>query len=304
MNENVVETTELTKQYGNRLAVDRVSMTVKRGEVYGFLGPNGAGKTTTLRMMLGLIRPSSGSATVLGQPAGKAVVTESIGALIEGPGFYPYLSGRDNLRVMARYRGLPDSVADEALERVDLADRGGDKFKSYSLGMKQRLGVGSALMGEPELIVLDEPTNGLDPAGMADMRQLIVDLARAGQTVLLSSHLLDEVQEICNRVGVINHGVLLQESTVAALRGGVSLSVRGLPVDRALAVAMRIAGDDGVRLDGDRLLLALSPDCAPDLTRALVADGIDVHEVSVVERRLEEAFFEMTATHNDMEKAS
>jgi ABC-2 type transport system ATP-binding protein len=304
MNENVVETTELTKQYGDRLAVDQVNMTVKRGEVYGFLGPNGAGKTTTLRMMLGLIRPTSGSATVLGQPAGEAVVTESIGALIEGPGFYPYLSGRDNLRVMARYRGLPDSIADEALDRVDLADRGGDKFKSYSLGMKQRLGVGSALMGEPELIVLDEPTNGLDPAGMADMRQLIVDLARGGQTVLLSSHLLDEVQEICNRVGVINHGVLLQESTVADLRGGVSLSVRALPVDRALAVAMRIAGDDGVRLDGDRLLLALSPDRAPDLTRALVAEGIDVHEVSVVERTLEEAFFEMTGTRNVLENVS
>ena len=137
------------------------------------------------------------------------------------------------------------------------------------------------------------------------MRKLIVELARGGQTVLLSSHLLDEVQEICDRVGVINHGVLLQESTVAALRGGVSLSVRGFPVDKALAVAMRIAGDDGVRLDGERLLLDLAPDRAPDLTRALVADGIDVHEVSVVERRLEEAFFEMTRNrHNDWEKVS
>ena len=290
----VVETHELTKRYGDRLAADRVSMTVRRGEVYGFLGPNGAGKTTTLRMILGLVRPTSGSARVLGGPAGTTEATARIGALIEGPGFYPYLSGRDNLRVMTRYRGLPESAAEEALARVDLADRGGDKFKSYSLGMKQRLGVASALMGEPDVIVLDEPTNGLDPAGMQDMRRLIVDLARGGQTVLLSSHLLDEVQEICDRVGVINNGVLLEESTVADLRGGASLAVRGDPLDRVIAVAMRMAGDDGVHVDGERLLLDLTPDRAPELVRELVAAGVQVHEVHSVERNLEEVFFEMT----------
>jgi ABC-2 type transport system ATP-binding protein len=287
MNEMVVETHELTKKYGDRLAVDRVSMTVRRGEVYGFLGPNGAGKTTTLRMMLGLIRATSGSAH---RPA-----IERIGALIEGPGFYPFLSGRDNLRVMARYRGLSESVADEALARVDLADRGDDKFKAYSLGMKQRLGVASALMGEPELIVLDEPTNGLDPAGMADMRALIVSLARGGQTVLLSSHLLAEVQEICDRVGVINNGRLLRESTVAELRGGTTLRVRGVPLEQALATAMRLAGDDGVHVEGGELHLSLPADRAPDVIRALVTDGVDVHEVTARERSLEEVFFEMTA---------
>src|SRR4029079_5172007 len=235
------------------------------GEVYGFLGPNGAGKTTTLRMILGLIRPTSGSAVVLGQAAGTAEAIARIGALVEGPGFYPYLSGRDNLRVMARYRGLPESDADQALERVDLSARGADKFKSYSLGMKQRLGVASALMGDPDLVVLDEPTNGLDPAGMLDMRTLIVDLARSGQTVLLSSHLLDEVQEICDRVGVINNGELLMEATVSELRGGASLAVRGLPVDRAIAIATGVAGDDGVHVDGDRMLVHLEPDHAPEL---------------------------------------
>ena len=290
----VVRTLELTKRYGDRLAADRVSMTVRRGEVYGFLGPNGAGKTTTLRMILGLIRPTSGSAQVLGRPAGTAGVTERIGALIEGPGFYPYLSGRDNLRVMTRYRGLPEAVADEVLERVDLADRGGDKFKSYSLGMKQRLGVASALMGDPDVIVLDEPTNGLDPAGMQDMRRLIVELARGGQTVLLSSHLLDEVQEICDRVGVINNGVLLNESTVKELRGAASLAVRGEPVDRALAVAMSVAGDDRVRVDGDRVQLDLAAERAPELVRRLVAAEVSVLEVRSVERTLEEVFFEMT----------
>ena len=294
MDEHVVETHGLTKRYGDRLAVDAVDMRVRRGEVYGFLGPNGAGKTTTLRLMLGLIRPTAGTATVLGRPAGRPDVTARVGALVEGPGFYPYLSGLDNLRVMARYRGLPESAAIGALARVDLADRGDDRFKSYSLGMKQRLGVASALMGEPELIVLDEPTNGLDPAGMADMRSLIVDLARGGQTVLLSSHLLDEVQEICDRVGVINKGRLLRESTVADLRGGASLVVRGHPVEDTLAVAMEIAGEDAVQLDGNDVLLDVTPERAPDLTRALVARGVDVHQIGSAERTLESVFFEMT----------
>ncbi len=308
----VVATNELTKRYGKgegtRLAVDAVSLTVRRGEVYGFLGPNGAGKTTTLRMVLGLIKPSSGSATVLGRPAGGPEVTERVGALIEGPGFYPYLSGRDNLRVMARYRGLSDDAAEIALERVDLAERGNDRFRSYSLGMKQRLGVASALMGEPELIVLDEPTNGLDPAGMQEMRRLIVALAESGTTVVLSSHLLTEVQEICDRVGVINGGRLLRESTVTELRGGTLLRVRATPLDTALAVAMRIAGDDGVRrvgpvengrgpVDGvETLVLNLPPAKAPEVARVLIAEGAEIHEIAPLERSLEEVFFEMTSS--------
>jgi ABC-type multidrug transport system ATPase subunit len=300
MDELVVQTKDLTKRYGNgdsaRLAVDRVSMTVRRGEVYGFLGPNGAGKTTTLRMVLGLIGPTAGSASVLGRPAGVPDVTARIGALIEGPGFFPYLSGRDNLRTMARYRGIPDPVADAALERVDLADRGRDKFKSYSLGMKQRLGVAAALMGDPDVIVLDEPTNGLDPAGMADMRALIVDLARGGQTVLLSSHLLAEVEEICDRVGVIARGRLLVESTVSELRGGRRLRVVATPVDRALAIAMRIAGEDAVELDDDAVLLDVPVEQMPAVVRAFVTEGLDVHEATVSERTLEEVFFEMTDT--------
>ncbi len=304
MNEYAVQTEELTKSYAGRLAVDRLTMTVKRGEVYGFLGPNGAGKTTALRMIIGLVRPSSGSVAVLGGPAGRAQATERTGALIEGPGFYPYLTGRDNLRVMARYGGLPNSAATAALARVDLAERGDDPFKSYSLGMKQRLGVAAALMGEPDLIVLDEPTNGLDPAGMADMRRLIVELARGGQTVLLSSHLLDEVQEICDRIGVIDQGRLLKESTVAEVRGGVTLSVHGLPVERTLAVAERIAGAGRVRLDGGRVLLDVAPTFAPDVTRALVAAGIDVHAVEPIERALESVFLEMTTHTKEPEEVS
>jgi len=296
MDETVVATDRLTKRYGDRRAVDSVSLTVRRGEVYGFLGPNGAGKTTTLRMLLGLVRPSSGRATVLGSAPGSRTAVAGTGALVEGPGFYPYLSGRDNLRVMARYQGLDDAAVDAALERVDLAGRGRDRFRSYSLGMKQRLGVASALLGEPELLVLDEPTNGLDPAGMADMRGLLVEVAAGGQTVVLSSHLLAEVQEICDRVGVISDGRLLAESTVAALRGSAAVLVRADPLDRALAVAMRVAGDDAVAVveDGSALRLEGGAQVVPALTRELVAEDVDVREIRTVERSLEEVFFEMT----------
>jgi ABC-type multidrug transport system ATPase subunit len=274
-------------------------MAVRRGEVYGFLGPNGAGKTTTLRMALGLIRPTSGSATVLGLPAGRPEVTARVGALIEGPGFYPYLTGRDNLRTMARYRGLPDSVADESLERVDLSARGRDRFKTYSLGMKQRLGVASALMGNPDVIVLDEPTNGLDPAGMADMRALIVDLAHGGQTVLLSSHLLAEVEEICDRVGVISAGRLLVESTVSELRGGRRLRIVATPLGRALEVVTRIVGEERVGTDGDAVLLDVPAERTPEVVRDLVTERLDVLEVGMSERTLEDVFFEMTESGLD-----
>ena len=295
MTDTIVHTEHLTKRYGDRLAVDDVNLTVRRGEVYGFLGPNGAGKTTTLRMLLGLIRPTTGTAVVLGAAPGTPAGVRQIGALIEGPGFYPYLSGRDNLRVMARYQGVDEPAVDAVLDRVDLLARGGDKFKAYSLGMKQRLGVASALLGDPGLLVLDEPTNGLDPAGMADMRRLLVELAAQGQTVLLSSHLLTEVEEICDRVGVINNGRLLVESTVAELRGATALLVRGEPLDLVLAVAMEVVGDDAVELIDNRVVRVAADDShAPALTRALVAAGVDVHEIRQSERSLEEVFFEMT----------
>jgi ABC-2 type transport system ATP-binding protein len=298
MSETVVATDRLTKRYGDRLVVDSVSLTVRRGEVYGFLGPNGAGKTTTLRMLLGLVRPSAGRATVLGADPGTMTAVAGTGALVEGPGFYPYLSGRDNLRVMARYRRLPEAAVDAALARVDLAGRSGDRFSSYSLGMKQRLGVASALLGDPALLVLDEPTNGLDPAGMADMRELLVDVAAGGQTVILSSHLLAEVQEICDRVGVISEGRLLTESTVSDLRGAAAVVLRAEPLDRALAVAMRVAGDDAVAVvdDGRALRLEGGEPVVPALIRELVAEDVEVREIRAVERSLEEVFFEMTGS--------
>jgi ABC-2 type transport system ATP-binding protein len=294
----VVNTDGLTKRYGTRAAVDGVTLEVRRGEVYGFLGPNGAGKTTTLRMLLGLVRPTAGTASVLGRPPGSPDALRRVGALVEGPGFYPYLSGRQNLRVLARYRGLDDRSADRALDRVDLAARGKDRFRTYSLGMKQRLGVAAALLGEPDLLILDEPTNGLDPAGMAAMRMLVVDVAAGGQTVLLSSHLLAEVQQICERVGVVADGRLLHEGTVDQLRGGSVLEVRAAPVAVARAVVARVTGTEPDRGVDDRGHEVVTVPAAgvdvPDLARHLVREGVDLHTLVVRERALEEVFLSMT----------
>jgi ABC-2 type transport system ATP-binding protein len=301
MTKTIVATDGLTKRYGDRLAVDAVSLAVYGGEIYGFLGPNGAGKTTTLRMLLGLVKPTAGSATILGQRPGSPEALARVGALVESPGFYPFLSGRDNLRVMARYQSRSDRDVEVALARVSLTQRGRDAFRSYSLGMKQRLGVAAALLGEPDLLILDEPTNGLDPAGMVDMRTLVVDLARQGQTVVLSSHLLSEVQEICDRVGVIANGRLLTESTVAELRGGSSLFVRAQPIDQALATSRRMAGGDAVALLNGGIRLELDSDRAPELAKALIHDHVAIYEMRLIERSLEDVFFEMTSGKENAE---
>ncbi|RDI47147.1 ABC transporter ATP-binding protein [Nocardia mexicana] len=290
----VVVTDALTKTYGTHTAVDAVGMTVHAGEIYGFLGPNGAGKTTTLRMLVGLIRPTSGAATVLGSHPGDPETLRRIGVLIEGPGFYPYLSGRDNLRLLARYRGVERDGVEQALERVGLADRAHDKFRTYSLGMKQRLGVAAALLGRPDLLILDEPTNGLDPAGMAEMRELITGLAADGHTVVLSSHLLSEVQEICDRVGVISRGRLLTEATVSELRGAATLFLRAEPVELAFPAVRRVVGDRSALLTAAGIRVDAGTAMAPTVARAVIEAGADLLELRTDEKSLEEVFFEMT----------
>lgn len=291
----VVVARGLTKRYRSGvLAVDAVDLQVNRGEVYGFLGPNGAGKTTTMRMLLGLIRPTSGSVTVLGQPPGAPAGLSRIGALVESPGFYPYLSGRDNLRVLARYAGVPDSRVEEVLGVAGLSDRAGDTFSRYSLGMKQRLGVASTLLNDPDLLVLDEPTNGLDPAGMADMRRLIARLGAEGRAVLLSSHQLGEVEQVCDRVGVISGGRVIAESTVAELRGQAELVVVATPLADAARAAAALLGESAVQRRGDALRCQIDPARVGELNRALVRAGVDVTELRRDERSLEEVFLAMT----------
>jgi ABC-type multidrug transport system ATPase subunit len=292
----VIATDRLTKRYRDRIvAVDGVSMSVRRGEVYGFLGPNGAGKTTTLRMLLGLVRPTAGTVRVLGAAPGDPSALARIGALVESPGLYPYLSGWDNLRVLARYAGVPAARVNAVLEVVDLTERAGDRFGTYSLGMKQRLGVAAALLKDPELLILDEPTNGLDPSGMADMRTLIRGLAGGRRSVLLSSHLLGEVQQICDRVGVISRGRLLREGTVEELRGRGSLLVAAAPSGAARALAERLLGPERVAVRDGSLRLDVEPDDAARINRELVMAGIAVRALSRAERSLEEIFFEMTS---------
>jgi ABC-type multidrug transport system ATPase subunit len=193
---NVVEARELTKRYpGGVLAVQGLNLNIKRGEVFGFLGPNGAGKTTTLRMLAGLIKPTAGTATVAGGPPGSPRSLARLGAMIEAPAFWPYLSGRDNLRLVARYCRIKDSLVDPVLAEVEMTDRARRAYSTYSTGMKQRLGVAAALLKDPELLILDEPTSGLDPQGMAEFRELIRRLGQGDRTVLLSSHLLSEVEQ-------------------------------------------------------------------------------------------------------------
>ena len=291
----LVETRDLTKRYGPRIiAVERVSLTVRRGEVYGFLGPNGAGKTTTLRMLLGLIRPTSGAASVLSKPPGDPESLARVGALVESPAFYPYLSGRDNLRVIARYAGVPKERIEETLALVDLTGRARDRFATYSLGMKQRLGVAAALLKDPELLILDEPTNGLDPAGMANMRGLVRSLGSGERTVLLSSHLLGEVEQVCDRVGVISDGRLIAESTVDELRGKGALLVGAKPLDRAREQVEQLLGAERVEALDGTLRLDADPATAGRINRELVGANIEVTELRPVERTLEEVFLEMT----------
>jgi ABC-2 type transport system ATP-binding protein len=293
----VIETRALTKRYdGAVVAVDGLDLRVRRGEVYGFLGPNGAGKTTTLRMLLGLVRPTSGRATVLGAPPGAPSGLARLGALVEAPAFYPYLSGRDNLRVLAGHAGVPPARIDAVLAEVALAGRGGDRTATYSLGMKQRLGVAAALLKDPELLILDEPTNGLDPAGMAEMRTFIRSLARGGRTVVLSSHLMGEVEQVSDRVGVIRAGVLVAEGTVQQLRGRSGLRVRAEPQAAAAQLIAGLPGVAAVATADGRLEVDVDPAHAPAINRALVDAGFAVAELAPQQASLEDVFLELTAT--------
>src|SRR5574340_508470 len=221
--ETVIRIHNLSKAYGKRLAVDNLNLEVKRGEIFGFLGPNGAGKTTTIRMMLGLIAPGGGGVEILGADIfeHRAQILPRVGALVETPALYLYLSGRGNLRVVGdALGGVPKARIDEVLELVGLQNRQKERVRTYSLGMKQRLGVAIALLQDPDVLVLDEPANGLDPAGIVEMRDLMHRLSSEGKTVFISSHLLTEVQQICTRVAIINLGKLVTVATIEELTTG------------------------------------------------------------------------------------
>jgi ABC-2 type transport system ATP-binding protein len=293
-----IVTEGLTKRFGARTAVDQLDLEVRPGQVFGFLGPNGAGKTTTIGMLLRLIKPSSGRAIVLGHDVARepALALAGVGAVIEAPAFYPYLSGRDNLRVLMRAAGLPAACVDAALDTVELTERAGDKFKAYSQGMRQRLGIAAALLHEPQLIILDEPTNGLDPAGQLEIRELIRTLAQSGRTIFLSSHLLHEVEQLCDQVAILKDGRVVAGGAVAALlrRGrGVLVRVAGDLV--AAAELLRgVAWIGGVTQREDALLLDAPVERAAEINMLLSTHAITVAEIRANEQRLEDFFLEVT----------
>jgi len=298
MNTAVLTTHALSKMYGSRQAVKDLNLEVRGGEVFGFLGPNGAGKTTTIRMALGLIRPTEGRVEILGSDVRTdgARVLPRVGAIVETPALYGYLSGRNNLKAFAHMLGgLPDSRLDEVLDLVGLAARQKDKVRSYSTGMKGRLALAVALLNDPELLILDEPANGLDPAGIVEMRDLLRGLAASGKTVFISSHVLAEVQQICDRVAIINLGELVRVAPVAELVAGEGEFVLTLD-DPALALELvrRHAWGRSARIE-DGALVARSPSGrGRDLVHFLAQAGVWADSVEGRQHSLEEIFLSLT----------
>ena len=289
----------LRKVYGDVVAVDGIDMEVRAGDVYGFLGPNGAGKTTTLRMMLGLIRPTAGRAELFGRdPLGRgAAALEGVAGFVEAPQFYPYLSGRKNLELVAALDGGDAAQRiDAALETVELSHRARHRVGGYSHGMRQRLGIAGALLRNPRLMILDEPATGLDPAGMRDMRALIHRLAGEGMTVLLSSHLLVEVEDLCNRVGIVRRGKLVFEGALDDLKRSAGSGYRLRTTDNARArpVCRDHEGVSGVSEHGAELRFAASEDAAASLSRALVQAGLGIRALAPETATLEDLFFRLT----------
>jgi len=293
-----IEVRGLVKRYGELTAVGGVDLTVQTGDVYGYLGPNGAGKTTSLRMMLGLIRPTEGTVRLFGRDPMESVrALTGVAGFVEAPTFYPYLNARKNLEMLAAYDGggAPERV-DEALETVELADRQRDKVGGYSHGMRQRLGIAAALLRDPKLLLLDEPATGLDPAGMRDMRLLIRRLAEQGMTVLLSSHLLTEVEDVCNRVAIVRQGRIVYEGEIAALKRGAGTRywLQTTDDDRARAVCGAQPGVDEVRVEHGRITFTADEDAAGALSQALVESGALIHAMAPQTVTLEDLFFSFT----------
>lgn len=303
-----LSTTGLTKRFGRQLVVDDVALAVPTGAVYGFIGPNGSGKTTTIRMLLGLVRPEAGSCRVLGGaiPSESADVLPRVGALVEGPAFHPYLSGRANLHRLDAADARSDPATSErrigaALDRVGLAAAAGKKYRAYSLGMRQRLGIAAALLQPRDLLVLDEPTNGLDPQGTREVRHLVADLAADGATVFVSSHLLSEVEQICSHLGVMRTGRLVAQGPIGELSSltATRFRVRTADVDQALAVLGGLGVTDAVRT-AEGVTGSLG-DLAPErIVRHLVEADVSVAEFVQVAPALEDLFVQLTGEGFDV----
>jgi ABC-2 type transport system ATP-binding protein len=293
-----IVTEALTKRFDRRVAVDSIDLELPAGVVCGFVGPNGAGKTTTIQLLLGLVRATSGTATVLGEPiTNPAAYLGRVGALIEAPSFYPTLSGRRNLQVLARLGRIPTEWIAECLETVGLSDRADDRVRSYSLGMKQRLGVAAVLLPRPALCILDEPTNGLDPAGIREMRAVMRGLADRGITVFVSSHLLTEIQAVCDHLVMIDSGRIVFQGGVEGLIDAQRSTLLATPEhahDVAALLALCEAAGLAARTDGEGVRVQASEDWAAELNRRAMAAGITLRGLETSRASLEEAFFAIT----------
>jgi ABC-2 type transport system ATP-binding protein len=293
-----LEVRGLVKRYGDLTAVAGVDLTVRAGDVYGYLGPNGAGKTTSLRMMLGLIRPSAGAVRVFGRdPQVTVRALDGVAGFVEAPTFYPYLTGRRNLELLAAFDGDgAGSRIDEALATVELSNRAGDRVGGYSHGMRQRLGIAAALLRDPKLLLLDEPTTGLDPGGMRDMRLLITRLAGQGITIVLSSHLLAEVEEVCNRVAIVQKGRIVYEGEIADLKRAAGMTYRLATTDdeRALAVCRAQPVVSDVQVRQGQISFVAEERAVAELSQALIEAGALITTLAPQGATLEELFFSLT----------
>ena len=296
---NIIETHDLCKQYGNALRVAHLDLDVPEGSVYGFLGPNGAGKSTTLKMILGLVRPTAGDIRVLGKKmdgGNRLAVLRQVGSLIESPSYYGHLTGEENLRIVQPLRGVPEKNIREVLQIVRLDGQRGKKLAHYSLGMKQRLGLAAALLGYPKLLILDEPTNGLDPAGIQEMRELICSLPeRFGMTVVVSSHLLSEIDQMADHVAIIREGELVFQDTLEALHGRsrhhLALRTTNNAVARAVLQERSVPCQEE---EGYLILPILSDELAAQLTRLLAERHLGVIRLEERQKSLEDIFLELT----------
>ncbi len=293
----VIETSNLTKRYRKTLAVDQVSFQVEQGQVFGFLGPNGAGKTTTIGMLLGIITPTGGDFKLFGGDSPKELhaARQRIGATLEYPNFYPYLSGRDNLRIVANVKGKGEDDIAEVLDIVGLSKRKKTKFQAYSLGMKQRLALASTMLGDPELIILDEPANGLDPEGMREIRGIIKGLSERGKTIFLSSHLLWEVERTCSHVAIIQHGRVIRQASVEEIKAGnPRAGIRGGDLSQLQQIASEYPDAVSATVRDSRVIVELKDEDLAALNRFVAERGVYLSHLAIEERTLEDVFMELT----------
>lgn len=296
---NIIQTHDLCKQYGSALRVSHLNLNVPEGSIYGFLGPNGAGKSTTLKMILGLVRPTAGSIRVLGKDmdsGNRLSVLRQVGSLIESPSYYGHLTGEENLRIVQTLRGVPEKNIREVLQIVRLDGQREKKVAHYSLGMKQRLGLAAALLGYPKLLILDEPTNGLDPAGIQEMRELICDLpGRFGMTVVVSSHLLSEIDQMANHVAIIREGELVFQDSLEALHGRsrhhLALRTTNNAIARSLLVEQSVPCEEE---NGYLILPILSDEVAAQLTAFLAGNRLGIVRLEERQKSLEDIFLDLT----------